>query len=62
MEKPSILIDAGIGCRGARDYTSPTTCREIRADILSLEQETEGLLAEIRQNLERAPRAGLARK
>ena len=26
---------------------SPTTCREIRADILALEQETEGLLAEI---------------
>ena len=34
---------------------SPTTCREIRADILALEQETEGLLAEIRHNLERAP-------
>ena len=74
VEEPSIRIDAGIGCRGALDYTfwpkgntgrvrtaqpcailSPTTCREIRADILALEKETEGLLAEIRHNLERAP-------
>ena len=66
VEEPSIRIDAGIGCRGALDYTfwpkgntgrceplnrapslSPTTYREIRADILALEQETEGLLAEI---------------